>query len=116
MINAYIKSMRALFAGVERAWFGSQVFSSASAFNANIALWHVLRVTTYGSAFTGVGLADCIKRGVYDNWGSTFQTAAASAYPTWSSICAPPTPTPRYSCPSCSSRVSACKRGLGGTD
>ncbi len=103
--------MRARFAGVERAWFGSQVFSSSSAFNANIALWNVLRVTTYSSAFTGVGLADCIKRGVYDNWGSTFQTAAASAYPTWSSLCAPPTPTPRYSCPSCCARVSACKRG-----
>ncbi len=113
MINTYIKSVRALSAGVERAWFGSQAFSSASAFNANIALWNVRGVTSYSSAFTGVGLVDCIKRGVYDNWGSTFQTAAASAYPTWSSlpVCATPTAPPRYSCPSCCARVSACKRG-----
>ncbi len=85
-------------------WFGAQAFQSASAFNANIGAWNVLRVTTYTNAFDSTGLADCIKRGVYDNWGSTLQTA----YPTWSSlsaVCATPAPsttpstaTPRYAC------------------
>ncbi len=91
---------RGLFESVS---FGSQAFNGATAFDQNIAAWNVLRVTTYDSVFTDVGLADCIKRGVYDNWGSTLQ----GTYPTWSSLCAtpiptpaPPTPTPRYSCPS----------------
>jgi hypothetical protein len=85
-------------------WLGSQAFKDASAFNANIGAWNVLRVANYADAFTGVGLADCIKRGVYDNWGSTLRTA----YPTWSSlsaVCA--TPAPRYS-PSGCAPVSAC--------
>ncbi len=51
-------------------------------FNANIAAWNVLRVTGYTNAFDNVGLADCIKRGVSDNWGSTLR----KAYPTWSSL------------------------------
>ncbi len=71
----------------------SQAFESAWAFNANIASWNVLRVTIYTSAFESVGLADCTKRGVYDNWGSTLRTA----YLTWSSLspCTPaPTSTP----------------------
>ncbi len=78
--------------------FGAQAFNSASAFNADIASWNVLRVTTYTDAFAGIGLADCIKRGVYDNWGSTLQTA----YPTWSSlpVCTPaPTSTPSTATP-----------------
>ncbi len=63
---------------------GSQAFNQAQAFNANIASWNVLRVIVYNSAFEDVfGLEDCIKRGVYDNWRSTLQ----SAYPTWSSVC-----------------------------
>ncbi len=92
---------------------GSQAFKYASAFNANIGKWNVLCVTTYTSAFDGVGLADCIKRGVHDNWGSTLQ----KMYPTWSSLSSvcttvSPTPTPRYSCPSgCALVVSACKCG-----
>jgi hypothetical protein len=61
---------------------GTQAFSQATAFNANIASWNVLRVTTFSSAFDGVGLADCIKRGVYANWGSTLRLA----YPTWTSL------------------------------
>jgi surface protein len=66
----------------ESAWLGSQAFEGAAAFNQNLAAWNVLCVTTYFSAFTGVGLADCIKRGVYDNWGLTLQ----GTYPTWSSL------------------------------
>jgi hypothetical protein len=96
----------------ESVWLGSQAFSGANAFNANIGAWNVLRVTNYASAFDDVGLADCIKRGLYDNWGATLQ----AKYPTWNSlsVCttAGPTPTPRYSCPSgCARVVSACKRG-----
>ena len=100
-------------------WLGSQAFNLATVFNANIGAWNVLRVTTYTSAFDGVGLADCIKRDVYDNWGSTFRTAAASAgASSWSSlpVCTPTpttalpsTATPRYSCPSGCARVSACE-------
>jgi hypothetical protein len=91
------RHMRARSVGVDRGWLGSQAFSSATVFSANIGGWNVLRVTTYTSGFDSVGLADCIKRGVYDNWGSTLRTA----YPTWSSlsaVCATPTPTatPRY--------------------
>jgi hypothetical protein len=74
--------MRARSVGVDRGWLGSQVFNNAAAFNANIGAWNVLRVTTYANEFHSAGLADCIKRAVYDNWGSTLQTA----YPTWSSL------------------------------
>jgi hypothetical protein len=76
------RTLRAPSAGVDRVRLGSQAFNTASAFNANIASWNVLRVTEYSSSFGSVGLADCIKRGVYDNWGSTLRTA----YPTWSSL------------------------------
>jgi hypothetical protein len=43
-------------------------------------------------AFDGVGMADCIKRGVYDTWGVTLRTA----YPAWSSlsVCVNVTPAP----------------------
>jgi hypothetical protein len=90
----------------ESVWLGLQAFNQATAFNANIGAWNVQRVTTYNTvAFFSVGLSDCIKRGVHDNWGSTLQLT----YPTWSSLCAP---TPRYSCPSgCARVVSACKCG-----
>ncbi len=83
---------------MDRVWLGAQAFYSAAAFSANIASWNVLRVITYTSGFDSVGLADCIKRGVHENWGSTLR----NAYPTWgslSSVCATPTPstaTPRY--------------------
>ena len=80
----------------------SQAFAYASAFNADIASWNVLRVTIYTSAFGGVGLADCIKRGVYDNWGSTLRTA----YPSWSSL------SSVCSTPRCEGR-SAAMRALG---
>ena len=91
------RHMRARSVGVDRGWLGSQAFSSATVFSANIGGWNVLRVTTYTSGFDSVGLADCIKRSVHENWGSTLRTA----YPTWSSlssVCATPTPTatPRY--------------------
>ncbi len=61
---------------------GSQAFQSASAFDANIGAWNVLRVANCDFAFHSVGLADCIKRGVYDNWGSTLQ----KVYPAWNSL------------------------------
>ncbi len=98
---------------------GSQAFRLASAFNADIGAWNVLSVTSVSFAFDGVPLADCIKRGVYDNWGSTLRTA----YPYWSSLCATPTPssatpttaTPRYCLCACVCllvrvRVPACAR------
>jgi hypothetical protein len=122
-----------------------QAFSSAAAFNANVAMWNTVSVTSlsqvcaafglrvprpiglrcglavvyimrqrareggldrfgcrldvdilHTQAFDGVGMADCIKRGVYNAWGVTLRTA----YPTWSSlspVCATPAPaTPRY--------------------
>ncbi len=81
--------MRARSVGVDRVWLGAQAFQSASVFNANIASWNVLCVTTLTYAFdNAAGLAYCIKRGVYDNWGSTMRTA----YPTWilSQVCATP--------------------------
>ncbi len=61
---------------------GTQAFFQATAFNANIASWNVLRVSNFYQAFDGLGLAVCIKRTVYDNWGSTLQ----SAYPAWNSL------------------------------
>ena len=36
--------MRAPSVGVDRVWLGSQAFSSASAFNANIGAWNTARV------------------------------------------------------------------------
>ncbi len=62
---------------------GTQAFSQATAFNANIAAsWNVQSITTFFSAFESVGLTDCIKRGIYDNWGSMLR----SAYPAWNSL------------------------------
>ncbi len=97
------RNVRARSVGVDRVRFVSQAFYFAKAFNVNIGAWNVLRVTAYSSnAFESSGLADCIKRGVHDNWGATLRTA----YPTWSSlsaVCATPAPsttpstaTPRY--------------------
>ncbi len=98
------RNVRARSVGVDPVRFVSQAFYFAKAFNANIGAWNVLLVTTYTNAFDSAGLADCIKRGVYDNWESTLR----AAYPTWSSlsaVCAtpaprttPPTATPRYAC------------------
>lgn len=101
------RNVRTLPVGVERVRFGSQAFSYASAFNANIASWNVLRVTTYTAAFDNVGLADCIKRGVFDTWGSMLQ----KAYPTWSSlsVCTA-TPSPRYAYPCVGARMCPCAR------
>ena len=76
--------------GVDCVGSARQAFYSASAFSQNIGNWNTVSVTTLGGAFTDVGLADCIKRSVYDNWGSTLRTA----YPFWSSLCSP-SPTPR---------------------
>ena len=86
----------------------AQAFQYAKAFNANIAAWNVLSVTSVSSAFDdSVPLEDCIKRGMYGNWGATLQTA----YPTWSSLCG--TPTPSSAKPSTAtprSRACACLR------
>jgi surface protein len=68
--------------GVDCVGSARQAFIGASAFNQNISSWNTASVTTFGGAFEGVGLAGCIKRSVYDNWGSTLRTA----YPSWSSL------------------------------
>ncbi len=90
--------------GVDGVGSARQAFLGASAFNQNIGSWNTASVTTFENAFEGegegVGLADCFKRSVYDNWGSALQTA----YPSWSSLCSP---TPR-----CESRPAA-MRALG---
>ncbi len=87
---------------------GSQAFYYAKAFNANIAAWNVLSVTSVSSAFDdSVPLAECIKRGMYGNWGATLKTA----YPMWSSLCGPPTPssaTPTTATPRSCVCVCAC--------
>jgi hypothetical protein len=59
-----------------------QAFSQAKAFSSNIASWNVVSVTTFFAAFENVGLEDCIKRGMYDNWGPELR----SAYPAWESL------------------------------
>ena len=38
--------MRALSAGVDHVWFGSQAFSEAKAFHPNLAVWNTASVTT----------------------------------------------------------------------
>ena len=88
--------------GVDGVGSARQAFYKASAFNQNIGSWNTFSLQTLGGAFTDVGLADCIKRSVYDNWGSTLR----AAYPLWSSLCSP-SPTPR-----CEGR-SAAMRALG---
>jgi hypothetical protein len=92
------RHMRAPSVGVDRGWFGSQAFSSASAFNANIGVWNVLRVSylsDFASAFDGTGLSCAAKSRMHSLWGSTFQ----AAYPTFAGSCtespaSPPTPSP----------------------
>jgi hypothetical protein len=111
------RNFRLLSIGVDCVRSDSQAFQYASVFNANIAVWNVLSVTSVSSAFDSVPLADCIKRGVYDNWGSTLRTA----YPNWSSSCATATPssatpttaTPRSCVCACAclrARVRVCMR------
>jgi hypothetical protein len=79
--------MRAPSVGVECVWLGSQAFQSASAFNANIGSWNVLRVSTPFDffAFGSTGLSCANKLGLHSSWGSTFQ----AAYPTFAGICTP---------------------------
>ncbi len=49
--------MRALSVDVDRVRFGSQVFSKALAFNANIGAWNTARVATMWQVF-----AACVRR------------------------------------------------------
>jgi surface protein len=61
-------------------------FSSAAAFNQNIAGWNVLRVTTAGWATTwasATALSGCSASAIYTAWGSTFQ----GAWPTFNRAC-----------------------------
>jgi hypothetical protein len=54
----------------------SQTFSSASAFNQNVASWNVLRVNTAGWASTwtsAAALSACNAGAIYTAWGATFQ-------------------------------------------
>ena len=57
------------------------MFSSAKAFNQNLASWNVLRVTTLSSAFDSASaLSSCNKGAIYRLWGATLR----AAYPAWS--------------------------------
>ena len=59
------------------------MFSSAKAFNQNLASWNVLRVTSLTSAFdSATALSDCYKKDMSTAWGTTLQKAYAS----WSSL------------------------------
>jgi hypothetical protein len=59
--------------------FGSQAFNSASAFNANIASWNVLRVIDASTSFDSTALSTLTSGTMYLMWGATLQ----AAYPTW---------------------------------
>jgi hypothetical protein len=50
-------SVRALSVGVDGVRFGSQVFSGASAFNADIGAWNTARITTLDSVCAAFGPA-----------------------------------------------------------
>jgi hypothetical protein len=57
-----------------------QLFSGAAAFNANVARWNVLRVTTFAYAFESTtALSSCNKGAIYLAWGATLRTD----YPTF---------------------------------
>ncbi len=49
------RNMRALSVGVDREWFGSQVFQSSSAFNADIGRWNTAAVLNMYSVCTDFG-------------------------------------------------------------
>jgi hypothetical protein len=49
------RSLRARSSGMDRVWFGSQVFFFASAFNANIGDWNTAAVTTLDSVCAAFG-------------------------------------------------------------
>jgi hypothetical protein len=90
------RHMRGPSVGVDRGWLGSQAFHSASAFNANIGVWNVLRVSDFTVAFEGTGLSCATKSGMHSSWGSTFRNAyqsfgdgSCTESPT-----SPPTPSP----------------------
>ena len=57
-------------------WVCAQMFSSASAFNQNLAGWNILRVTSFASAFDSTtALSSCNKYKLYAAWGTTLRTA-----------------------------------------
>jgi hypothetical protein len=61
----------------------NSMFSSAMAFNQNLAAWNVLRVTALTSAFDSTtALSSCNKGEIYLAWGTTLRTA----YPTFLSV------------------------------
>ena len=68
-------------AGVDRGWLGAQAFTSASAFNQNLAAWTVVRVTSLTSAFGSTALSGCNQNKLYAAWGTTLR-AAYPAYAT----------------------------------
>ena len=70
-----------LAAGVDRGWLGAQAFYYASAFNANLAAWNVVRVTWFTDAFDSTALSGCNQNKLYAAWGTTLR-AAYPAYAT----------------------------------
>ncbi len=60
----HASTVRALSVGVDRVWFGSQAFKSASAFNANIGVWNTGRVSTLSGVCAVFG-----RRGDADAFG-----------------------------------------------
>jgi hypothetical protein len=59
---------------------GSQAFYYANAFNQNLALWNVVKVTTFSAAFDlTLALSSCNKYKLYTAWGTTLR----NAYPTY---------------------------------
>jgi hypothetical protein len=77
--------VRALSAGVDRVWLGSQAFYGASAFNQDLSAWNVARVSTFANMFDSATAFSSSNKGlVYCAWGATFR----ASYPGFSSgIC-----------------------------
>jgi hypothetical protein len=68
-------NLRALSAGVDRMWLGSQAFNGASAFNQDLSAWNVARVSTFANSVDATAFSSSNKGLVYCAWGSTFRAS-----------------------------------------
>jgi hypothetical protein len=76
------RNMRALSAGVDRVWLGSQALNGASVFNQDLSAWNVARVSTFANMFDSAMAFSSSNKGlVYCAWGATFR----ASYPGFSS-------------------------------